>query len=74
VISDLDRELVTKWPIVGDLPLVGQFFRSSGKSRNKRELVILVTPRVIDDSDGGSFGYGWQPSTPQSQELMRGVR
>jgi type IV pilus assembly protein PilQ len=74
VISDLDREEVTKWPIVGDLPLVGQFFRSSGKTRQKRELVIMVTPRIVNDVDGGTYGYGWQPSTTQSRELMRGVR
>lgn len=71
VISDLDREVVTKWPIVGDLPLVGQFFRKSGKTRQKRELVIMVTPRIINDVEGGTFGYGWQPGTPQSRELMR---
>jgi len=74
VISDLDREEVTKWPIVGDLPLVGQFFRASAKTRQKRELVILVTPRIVNDVEGGTFGYGWQPSTPQSRELMRGGR
>lgn len=71
VISDLDREVVTKWPILGDIPLVGQFFRASGKTREKRELVIMVTPRIINDSDGGTFGYGWQPGTPQSRQLMR---
>ncbi len=71
VISDLDQEVVTKWPIVGDLPLVGQFFRNSGKTRQKRELVIMVTPRIINDVEGGTFGYGWQPGTPQSRELMR---
>jgi type IV pilus assembly protein PilQ len=63
--------VVTKWPIVGDLPLVGQFFRKSGKTRQKRELVIMVTPRIINDVEGGTFGYGWQPGTPQSRELMR---
>ncbi len=71
VISDLDREVVTKWPILGDIPLVGQFFRASGKTREKRELVIMVTPRIINDNDGGTFGYGWQPGTPQSRQLMR---
>ena len=71
VISDLDRELVTKWPILGDIPLIGQFFRASGKTREKRELVIMVTPRIINDSDGGTFGYGWQPGTPQSRQLLR---
>ncbi len=74
VISDLDREEVKKWPVVGDLPLVGQFFRASAKTRQKRELVILVTPRIVNDVEGGTFGYGWQPSTPQSRELMRGGR
>jgi type IV pilus assembly protein PilQ len=71
VISDLDREQVTKWPIVGDLPFVGQFFRASGRTRQKRELVILVTPRIINDTEGGAYGYGWQPGTPQSRELLR---
>jgi len=74
VISDLDREEVTKWPIVGDLPIVGQFFRNSAKTRQKRELVIMVTPRIVNDVEGGTYGYGWQPSTPQSRDLMRGVR
>jgi type IV pilus assembly protein PilQ len=74
VISDFDRDEVAKWPIVGDLPLVGQFFRKSNKRREKRELVIMVTPRIINDVEGGTFGYGWQPGTPQSRELMRNVR
>ncbi len=73
VISDFDRDEVAKWPIVGDLPLVGQFFRKSNKRREKRELVIMVTPRIINDVEGGTFGYGWQPGTPQSRELMRTI-
>jgi type IV pilus assembly protein PilQ len=74
VISDLDNQVVRKWPILGDLPLVGQFFRDTAGSRRKRELVILVTPRIVNDVEGGTYGYGWQPSTPQSQQFMRGDR
>ena len=70
VISDRDTEAVTKWPILGDIPIIGQFFRNSTSSRAKRELVILVTPRIIDDSQGGSWGYGYQPSTRDSRRLM----
>jgi type IV pilus assembly protein PilQ len=55
---------------LGDLPLVGQFFRSSSGSRTKNELVILVTPRIINDTEGGTYGYGYQPSTPDSRQLM----
>jgi len=70
VISDLNSQVVTKWPILGDLPLVGQFFRGSGSKREKRELVIMVTPRIINDTDGGAYGYGYQPGSAESRQLM----
>jgi type IV pilus assembly protein PilQ len=70
VISDADSQAVAKWPILGDIPLVGQFFRDSTGSRRKRELVILVTPRIIDDTQGGSWGYGYQPSTRDARRFM----
>lgn len=70
VISDFDRAEVSKWPILGDIPLIGQFFRSSGNKREKRELVILVTPRIINDDQGGTYGYGYQPAGQDSRLLM----
>ena len=70
VISDFDKAQVTKWPILGDIPIIGQFFRSSSNDREKRELVILVTPQIINDVEGGVYGYGYQPSTPQAREFM----
>jgi type IV pilus assembly protein PilQ len=70
VISDFDVAEVSKWPILGDLPLVGQFFRASTNQREKRELVIMVTPRIINDDDGGTFGYGYQPSTQDARQFL----
>ena len=70
VISDSDIQAVSKWPILGDIPLIGQFFRKSDGRRNKRELVILVTPRILDDEVGGSYGYGYRPSTKEARRLM----
>ncbi|MDA7634164.1 general secretion pathway protein GspD [bacterium] len=72
VISDTDIQAVTKWPILGDLPLIGQFFRSSGGDRRKSELVILVTPRIMNDQQGGRFGYGYRPSLPAAKQVMSG--
>ena len=72
VISEADSQTVTKWPILGDIPFIGQFFRATGSNRTKNELVIMVTPRIIDDSQGGSYGYGFQPSSPESRGLMGG--
>ncbi|QPN58273.1 hypothetical protein I1E95_10040 [Synechococcus sp. CBW1107] len=70
VISDEDFQVVSKWPILGDLPLLGQFFRKTTGSRNKSELVILVTPRIIDDEQGGTYGYGYNPSGRDARRLI----
>ena len=70
VIQDADRQQVQKWPILGDLPLIGQLFRGSNSSRQKNELVIIVTPSILDDQDGGTFGYGYRPSTREARQLM----
>jgi len=70
VISDSDRSEVTKWPVLGDIPLVGQFFRGSRNNRQKRELVIMVTPKIINDEVGGVYGYGYNPSSPQVRQMM----
>ncbi len=71
VISDLDSQTVSKWPILGDIPLIGQFFRSSLGTRRKRELVILVSPRIINDVEGGSYGYGFQPDSRPMKDFLR---
>jgi len=38
---------VEKIPLLGDLPIIGAFFRSMRYSQEDRELVILVTPRLV---------------------------
>jgi type II secretory pathway component GspD/PulD (secretin) len=43
-------------PVLADLPIFGQFFRSSQKARNSSELLIFVTPTVLDDSTTGNPG------------------
>ena len=45
-----DLEKVLKVPILGDLPVMGQFFRSSSTSRTKTETLIFITPRILADS------------------------
>ena len=70
VITDSDRQVVQKWPILGDLPLLGQLFRSSSSTRQKNELVIIVTPSVLDDEIGGAYGYGYRPGTKEATRLI----
>ncbi|WP_420914108.1 type IV pilus secretin PilQ [Acinetobacter lwoffii] len=44
------RNAQTKVPFLGDIPYVGRLFRKDLKSDNKRELLIFVTPRIVNDS------------------------
>jgi type IV pilus assembly protein PilQ len=45
-----ESQTVTKVPLLGDIPLLGFFFRQELKSNNKNELLIFVTPKIIKDT------------------------
>lgn len=44
-----NRKTVTKVPFLGDLPLIGSLFRSTALVNNKRELLIFVTPKILQE-------------------------
>lgn len=52
MIQEEESKTVQKIPVLGDLPLVGAAFRSSRTSKTKSELVIMITPKIIDDGEG----------------------
>ena len=43
------RETIRKVPMLGDIPYVGALFRSNRKVDNKSELLIFVTPRILEE-------------------------
>ncbi len=43
------RETVNKVPFLGDIPVVGAAFRSKTRTNNKAELLIFVTPRILEE-------------------------
>jgi general secretion pathway protein D len=45
------NENVQKLPILGDIPLLGLAFRSKSIDKKKVELLVLVTPHVVDDAE-----------------------
>ena len=47
LLSESLRENVTKFPFLGDIPILGTLFRSSSFQKNETELVIFVTPRFV---------------------------
>ncbi len=70
IIQDQERNLISKVPILGDIPLLGSLFRSSTKDNERAEVIVLLTPQVIDEQAG--FGYNYTPSKETREMLRKG--
>lgn len=62
IIQDSDRTSVSKVPILGDIPLLGALFRRTNRTNERNEVIVILTPNILDDSDYNTFGYGYTPS------------
>ena len=51
LIYEKDTQNVSKIPILGDIPGLGVFFRNTNSEKQKNELVIMITPRLIEDTE-----------------------
>lgn len=51
MIREDEQKTVDKFPVLGDLPGIGMFFRNSSTTKSKQELVIMLTPKIIKDSE-----------------------
>ena len=51
LIQETEQQSVVKTPILGDLPIIGTFFRNQEKKSSKSELVIMITPRIVVDTE-----------------------
>ena len=49
LIDDEDSKGVSKVPLLGDIPIIGAFFRSTTTSKIRNELLVFVTPRIVRD-------------------------
>ena len=51
LMQDDQRDSGTKVPLLGDIPGVGAAFRSNSKVRQKNNLLVFITPTIVEDSD-----------------------
>ncbi|GIX23012.1 MAG: fimbrial protein [Caldimonas sp.] len=47
-----EREDVSKVPLLGDIPVLGHLFKQRGTSREKTELLVFLTPRIVSERGG----------------------
>ena len=55
LIQETESKTIKKVPILGDLPVIGVAFRSTHSSKKKNELVIMITPKIINDGEEGTL-------------------
>lgn len=68
IIEDTERTTVSKVPILGDIPLLGALFRSTNQTNDRREVIIMLTPKLVDENAG--FGYNYRPGA-DAREMLR---
>lgn len=54
LISEEEQKTVGKVPVLGDIPLIGTLFRSTSSEKKKNEMVIMITPKIITDTEDGT--------------------
>lgn len=61
ILDHRTTDALSKMPGIGDIPILGQLFRSKSLNRSTMELVVIVTPKIIDTLSGPGLP---PPSTP----------
>ncbi len=75
IIQETDVDTTYKYPILGDIPLLGSLFRSKQTNKDIRELIILVTPKVLDDdSTNSNKKYDLQFSSEETKNLYEKLK
>jgi type IV pilus assembly protein PilQ len=67
IIQESDRSTVTKVPILGDIPILGALFRSTSKSTGRQEVIVLLTPQILND---GTNQVNYNPGN-DARQLMQ---
>ena len=74
VIQETDINTTYKYPILGDIPLLGSLFRSKQKTKDKRELIVLVTPKVLDQNFPNVEDYNLEYTNEGAKNLINKLK
>ena len=51
MINEEEQKTIGKVPVLGDLPVVGSLFRTTTSEKKKNEMVIMITPKIVTDTE-----------------------
>jgi type IV pilus assembly protein PilQ len=50
IYEQFERNRTDKVPLLGDIPVLGYLFKSTTKTNDRTELLVFLTPRVVNDA------------------------
>lgn len=71
LINSEDAKIVSKIPLLGDIPIIGRFFRHTSNTRDKREVIILITPTLVADDTPVPMSRRMKESYEASERTAR---
>lgn len=71
LINSEDAKIVSKIPLLGDIPIIGRFFRHTSNTRDKRELIILITPTLVADDTPAPMSQRMKESYEEIERAAR---
>jgi type IV pilus assembly protein PilQ len=71
IIQETQQSSETKVPILGDIPILGALFRSRTNRNTRSEVIILLTPKIIEDTATSTLGINYQPGQDAAEMLQR---
>src|SRR6185312_9209527 len=54
LLDNRETETMEKIPFIGDVPVLGKFFQSRSKTKNNTELIVIVTPEIVNPIPAGA--------------------
>lgn len=67
LLNSEDGKSVSKIPLLGNIPILGEFFKHTSRTRDKRELIIIITPHLIGEDTQWPMSDGMKEAFNEGQ-------
>ncbi|WP_256625806.1 type II and III secretion system protein family protein [Selenomonas ruminantium] len=74
LLNSEDTKTLSKLPVLGDIPVLGELFKYHNTSRQKSEIMILITPRVVNEHDEVKMSPKMEEAFQDSRREYRDMR
>lgn len=69
-----DANTIQKVPLLGNIPILGELFKYHNKSRQRTEIVVLITPRVVSEETPARMSPDMEDAYNDSRREVRDMK